>query len=152
MKGLAYARPFFMDFISLGFFGLFIITFLSATILPLSSEFFLYLMFANGYDPIMCVVIATIGNSLGAFTNYGIGQLGKLNWLKRIGMNQEKIDKHAIRVQKYGYWLAFFSWLPFIGDALLVALGYFRSPFLKVSTLTITGKFLRYLTIYLLYQ
>jgi membrane protein YqaA with SNARE-associated domain len=141
-----------MDFISLGFFGLFIITFLSATVLPLSSEFFLYLMFANGYDPIVCVVIATIGNSLGGFTNYGIGRLGKLNWLKRIGMNQEKIDKHSIRVQKYGYWLAFISWVPFIGDPLLVALGYFRSPFLKVAILTVLGKLLRYLTIYILYQ
>jgi len=144
--------PFFMDYISLGFLGLFILTFLSATVLPLSSEFFIYLMFANEYDPTICIVIATIGNSLGGFTNYGLGRLGNLNWLKKVGMNQEKIEKHSIRIQKYGSWLAFFSWVPFIGDPLLVALGYFRSPFLKVAILTVIGKFLRYLTIYLLYQ
>ena len=141
-----------MDYISLGFLGLFILTFLSATVLPLSSEFFIYLMFANEYDPTICIVIATIGNSLGGFTNYGLGRLGNLNWLKKVGMNQEKIEKHSIRIQKYGSWLAFFSWVPFIGDPLLVALGYFRSPFLKVAILTVIGKFLRYLTIYLLYQ
>ena len=144
--------PFFMDYISLGFLGLFILTFLSATVLPLSSEFFIYLMFANEYDPTICIVIATIGNSLGGFTNYGLGRLGNLNWLKKVGMNQEKIEKHSIRIQKYGSWLAFFSWVPFIGDPLLVALGFFRSPFLKVAILTVIGKFLRYLTIYLLYQ
>ena len=144
--------PFFMDYISLGFLGLFILTFLSATVLPLSSEFFIYLMFANEYDPTICIVIATIGNSLGGFTNYGLGRLGNLNWLKKTGMNQEKIEKHSIRIQKYGSWLAFFSWVPFIGDPLLVALGFFRSPFLKVAILTVIGKFLRYLTIYLLYQ
>lgn len=109
-------------------------------------------MFANEYDPTICIVIATIGNSLGGFTNYGLGRLGNLNWLKKVGMNQEKIEKHSIRIQKYGSWLAFFSWVPFIGDPLLVALGYFRSPFLKVAILTVIGKFLRYLTIYLLYQ
>lgn len=141
-----------MDYISLGFLGLFILTFLSATVLPLSSEFFIYLMFANEYDPTICIVIATIGNSLGGFTNYGLGRLGNLNWLKKVGMNQEKIEKHSIRIQKYGSWLAFFSWVPFIGDPLLVALGFFRSPFLKVAILTVIGKFLRYLTIYLLYQ
>jgi len=144
--------PFFMDYISLGFLGLFILTFLSATVLPLSSEFFIYLMFANEYDPTICIVIATIGNSLGGFTNYGLGRLGNLNWLKKVGMNQEKIEKHSIRIQKYGSWLAFFSWVPFIGDPLLVALGFFRNPFLKVAILTVIGKFLRYLTIYLLYQ
>ena len=144
--------PFFMDYISLGFLGLFILTFLSATVLPLSSEFFIYLMFANEYDPTICIVIATIGNSLGGFTNYGLGRLGNLNWLKKVGMNQEKIEKHSIRIQKYGSWLAFFSWVPFIGDPLLVALGFFRSHFLKVAILTVIGKFLRYLTIYLLYQ
>lgn len=141
-----------MDYISLGFLGLFILTFLSATVLPLSSEFFIYLMFANEYDPTICIVIATIGNSLGGFTNYGLGRLGNLNWLKKVGMNQEKIEKHSIRIQKYGSWLAFFSWVPFIGDPLLIALGFFRSPFLKVAILTVIGKFLRYLTIYLLYQ
>ncbi|MDB0011389.1 DedA family protein [Crocinitomicaceae bacterium] len=141
-----------MDFISLGFLGLFILTFLSATILPLSSEFFLILMFSNGYDPIFCLIIATIGNSLGGFTNYGLGRLGNIYWLKKIGMSEAKIQKYATRIQKYGAWLAFFSWVPFIGDPLLVALGFFRSPFLKVAILTVLGKFLRYLTIYLLYQ
>jgi len=140
-----------MDYISLGFFGLFLITFLSATILPLSSEFFLLLMLANGYDPIFCLIVATAGNSLGGFTNYGIGSLGNLVWLKRLGMSEIKIQKYANRIQKYGSWLAFFSWVPLIGDALLVALGFFKSSFTKVAILLVLGKFLRYFTITLFY-
>lgn len=140
-----------MDYISLGFSGLFLITFLSATILPLSSEFFLLLMLANGYDPTLCLFTATLGNSLGGLTNYGIGRLGNLKWLHRVGMDETKIQKHASRIHKYGSWLAFFSWIPFIGDAIIVALGFFRSPFIKVTILLVLGKFLRYLVIYLFY-
>ena len=133
-----------MDFISIGFTGLFIITFLSATILPFSSELFLLFMLSKGYDPLLCLLIATIGNSLGGITNYGLGKLGNLNWLKKVGVTEEKLDKSSIKIQRYGGWLAFFSWVPIIGDPLLVALGYFRVPFLRILILVILGKFLRY--------
>ena len=133
-----------MDFISIGFTGLFIITFLSATILPFSSELFLLFMLAKGYDPILCLSIATIGNSLGGITNYGLGRLGNLNWLRKIGVTEEKLEKSCDKIQRYGGWLAFFSWVPIFGDPILVALGYFRVPYLRILILVILGKFLRY--------
>jgi membrane protein YqaA with SNARE-associated domain len=140
-----------MDFISIGFFGLFIITFLSATILPFSSELFLLFMLSKGYDPILCLLVAAIGNSLGGITNYGLGKLGNLNWLKKVGVTEEKLDKSSIKIQRYGGWLAFFSWVPIIGDPLLVALGYFRVPFFRILILVILGKFLRYWLIVSIY-
>jgi membrane protein YqaA with SNARE-associated domain len=133
-----------MDFISIGFTGLFIITFLSATILPFSSELFLLFMLSKGYDPLFCLLVATIGNSLGGITNYGLGRLGNLKWLKKVGVTEENLDKSSIKIQRYGGWLSFFSWVPIIGDPLLVALGYFRVPFLRILILVILGKFLRY--------
>ena len=136
-----------MDLITVGFTGLFIVTFLSATILPLSSEMFLLLMLSQGYDPLTCLFVATIGNSLGGITNYGIGRLGNPNWLKKTGVTEDKLLKYNTSISKYGSWLAIFSWVPIIGDPLIICLGYFRVSFLKVLFLLVIGKFLRYLFI-----
>lgn len=133
-----------MDLITIGFTGLFIVTFLSATILPLSSELFLVLMLSKGYDPVTCLMVATFGNSLGGITNYGIGRLGNPKWLKRTGMTDDKIEKYNVLVAKYGSWLALISWVPIIGDPLVICLGYFRVSFLKIFLLVVIGKFLRY--------
>lgn len=136
-----------MDFISIGYSGLFFAGFLSATILPMNSEAVILLMLSQDFDPWTCILVATIGNSLGGLTNYFLGLLGNPKWLKRIGITEEKILSFEGRVQKYGYWLAFFSWVPFIGDPMTVALGFFRVSFWRVTLLVILGKFLRYLVL-----
>ncbi len=136
-----------MDFISIGYSGLFFAGFLSATILPMNSEAVILLLLSQDFDPWSCILIATIGNSLGGLTNYFLGLLGNPKWLKHIGINEEKILTFERRIQKYGYWLAFFSWVPFIGDPMIVALGFFRVSFWRVALLVILGKFLRYLVL-----
>lgn len=136
-----------MDYISLGYFGLFAASFLSATILPMSSEGILLLMLSSNYDPLTCLIIATAGNSLGGITNYGIGILGNPNWLKRLGVNEEKLYSFEARIKRHGYFLAFLSWVPFIGDPLTIALGFFRVPFWRVLFFLVLGKFLRYLAL-----
>jgi membrane protein YqaA with SNARE-associated domain len=136
-----------MDTISLGFTGLFLGTFLSATILPILSEAFLLAMLAKDFDPMTCLTIATIGNSLGGITNYGIGKLGNPKWLQKLGINELKLQKYNTKIAKYGSWLALLSWIPVIGDPLLIGLGFFRVSFTKVLFLLVIGKFLRYLLI-----
>ena len=136
-----------MDTISLGFTGLFLLTFLSATILPILSEAFLLAMLAKDFDPMTCLTIATIGNSLGGITNYGIGKLGNPKWLQKLGINELKLQKYNRNIAKYGSWLALLSWIPLIGDPLVIGLGFFRVSFTKVLILLVLGKFLRYLLI-----
>ncbi len=136
-----------MDTISLGFTGLFLLTFLSATILPILSEAFLVAMLAKDFDPMTCLTIATIGNSLGGITNYGIGKLGNPKWLQKLGINELKLQKYNRNIAKYGSWLALLSWIPLIGDPLVIGLGFFRVSFTKVLILLVLGKFLRYLLI-----
>lgn len=138
-----------MDLISLGYLGLFLAAFLSATILPMSSEGILLLMLSQGFDPILCLILATIGNTLGGLTNYWLGMLGDPKWFARLGIKEEKLLTFEQRVRRYGFWLAFFSWVPFIGDPLTVALGFFRVPFRKVLILLILGKFIRYFVLIL---
>ncbi len=136
---------------SLGLLGLFLATFLSATILPFSSEAIVLFFLAKGVDPTICLSIATLGNSLGGASNYFIGRLGNPIWLKRLGVKENTIAENEKWVTKYGSILAFFSWIPFLGDPLLVVLGYFRSNPTFTLLWMIIGKFLRYLLLFIVY-
>lgn len=138
-------EAFFMELFSIGFLSLFSASFLSATILPMSSEGILLLMLCENYDPLSCLTIATIGNSLGGFTNYFLGMFGNALWLKRFGIKEDKLMTFQKRIQKSGYLAAFFSWVPFVGDPMTVALGFFKVPFIPVLFFIVLGKFLRYL-------
>ena len=140
-----------MAFESLGLFGLFLATFLSATILPFSSEAILLFFLTKGVDPTICLSVVTLGNCLGGATNYFIGKLGNPLWLKRIGVKENTISKNEKWINKYGSRIAFFSWVPFIGDPLLVVLGYFRSNLINTLMWMILGKLLRYVLVYIIY-
>ncbi|MGB1831624.1 MAG: hypothetical protein ACPHIT_05435, partial [Flavobacteriaceae bacterium] len=61
-----------------GYLGLFLASFLAATVLPLSSEIVLSFLLANEYDFLSCLTIATLGNWLGGLSSYGLGFLA--NW------------------------------------------------------------------------
>jgi membrane protein YqaA with SNARE-associated domain len=134
-----------------GYIGLFLSAFLAATILPIASEVFLLAMLKLGFDPFLCLILATIGNSLGAILNYFIGYIGNPSWLNKIGVKLEQIERWKQRVQTYGVWLALLSWLPVVGDLIGVALGFFRAPKGTTFVFFTIGKFLRYSAIILLY-
>ena len=59
-----------------GYLGLFLISFLAATLLPLGSEAAVVLMAVSDFDPVKLLLVATAGNSLGAFINYLVGKWG----------------------------------------------------------------------------
>ena len=139
-----------MDFSALGYVGLFLAGFLSSTILPMNSEGVFLILLAQDFDPWTCLIVATVGNSLGGLTNYWIGSLGQLKWLSRLGLSEKRLSELEAKIKKYGYWLAFFSWVPFIGDPMTIALGYFRVSFWRVTALVVLGKFLRYAALTLL--
>jgi membrane protein YqaA with SNARE-associated domain len=132
-----------------GYIGLFFSCFLSATLLPFSSEAVVLFLLYKNYDGWLCLLIATTGNTLGGMTNYIIGLLGNPKWLQKLGIEEERIRSFELRIHKYGYWLALFSWVPFIGDPLTAALGFFRVSWKPVLLLVALGKFLRYLILIL---
>ena len=134
------------SFIELGLLGLFIASFLSATILPMNSEFVLSVLLANDYPLNTSLFIATLGNWLGGITNYGLGYLGKLKLLERfIGVNREKVEQVKIKIDRLGSFLAFFCWMPIVGDLFAVGLGFFKISFLRVSIWMLVGKAIRYI-------
>jgi membrane protein YqaA with SNARE-associated domain len=151
MERPVYPAFFIMWEFETGYIGLFLSAFFAATILPVASEAVLLGMLAYHYDPLVCLVVASTGNTLGAILNYYIGYLGDPIWLNKIKVSIAKIEQWRGRVQQYGIWLALFSWLPIVGDLIGVVLGFFRSPKLLTFVFFAIGKVLRYSIVILLY-
>jgi len=134
-----------MEFIQLGYLGLFIASFLAATVVPFSSEVVFSALVFGGLDEWNCVFVATAGNWLGGLTCYWIGKIGKIEWIEKyFKIKKEKLDKFTTYLHKYGDWFAFFSFLPAVGDIIAVASGFFRCRFWLVAVSMLLGKFLRY--------
>ncbi len=140
-----------MDYLALGLLGLFLVAFLSATLIPLASEGVFVGYLVLGYDPLLCFLVATSGNTLGSYLNYGIGRLGNPKWLIKLGVSEKKMDRFESTVKRYGHWSGLLAWIPFIGDPLTVAMGFFRTKPLPTLTLILIGKALRYAVIYWLW-
>ena len=141
-----------MDLLSWGYIGLFTGTFLSATFIPFSSDVILIGFYELGYDPVVCIIIATSGNSLGGFTNYFIGKGANIEKLqKRFKLNEKKIQKWQARIDQWGYWLGLISWAPIIGEPIVATLGFFKVKFRPVAIMMIIGKCLRYIITTILY-
>tara|TARA_B110000459_G_scaffold93142_1_gene104136 strand:- start:167 stop:616 length:450 start_codon:yes stop_codon:yes gene_type:complete len=133
-------------FVEWGYFGLFIASFLGATIIPFSSEVVFSLLIINGYDIKVSLFFATIGNWLGGLSSYFLGRLGKWETLEKyFKLKKEKIYKFKTKIDKWGSLLAFFCWLPIIGDPIAVSLGFFRTNYILVAVWMFIGKILRYL-------
>lgn len=130
----------------LGYLGLFIASFLAATIIPFSSEFVLSGVLAAGGDPALSLLTATMGNWTGGLTSYWIGWLGKFEWIEKyLKIPRQKLEKWQRRVEGKEWWIAFFCWLPGIGDIIAVVLGLLKTNFWLTSIGMLIGKALRYL-------
>ena len=136
---------FFTEF---GYIGLFLSSFLAATILPLSSEVVLSFLLLNNLNPVLLVSIATIGNVLGAFVNYAIGFWGSIFVIRKvIRISENEFNKAKQRFAKYGVYSLFFAWVPIIGDPLTVVAGVLKVRILIFFILVTSGKLVRYVII-----
>jgi len=131
-----------------GYGGLFLASFLAATLLPLGSEVILSLMLLQGLSPALLVTFATAGNVLGSIVNYAIGYWGGTALIKRFfSLSDQQLLKTERRYRKYGVFSLLFAWVPVIGDPLTVIAGLLRIPIVWFFTLVLIGKLSRYLII-----
>ncbi|MDD2658514.1 MAG: DedA family protein [Methylococcales bacterium] len=127
-----------------GSWALFFSAFISSTIAPGGSEAVLAYMISEGfYDVRLVVIIATLGNSLGAMTTWGLGVLAAKKF-PAASLLPEKKQNALNVVKKRGIWVLFFSWLPVIGDALCFAGGWLKLPLLPAFLIIMSGKLGRY--------
>ena len=128
-----------------GLSSLFLVAFVSATLLPLGSEPALFGLVQLNPDMLWPgIVVATIGNTLGGALDWWMGygahkvadkyahsshHLRVLNWLERLGPKA-----------------CLLAWLPILGDPLCAVAGWLRLSFWPCVLYMAVGKFARYVT------
>jgi membrane protein YqaA with SNARE-associated domain len=132
------------------YLSLFIIAFLSATLLPLGSEALLIYDISEGYSLLLLWIFATMGNTLGSILNYLIGRKGETYLQNKGYLSKDKMSKAKALFSKYGGWTLLLSWLPIIGDPLTFIAGVFAYNFRYFILIVFIAKGLRYLGIILL--
>jgi len=128
-----------------GLYGLFALSFLAATVFPVASEAGLVALILAGVDPMACVATATVGNTLGAVTTWGVGRWGSEVFLARL-LRLSVSDRERARVifARYGTWSLLLAWAPVIGDPLCAVAGLFGLPLSRFILPVLAGKLARY--------
>jgi len=120
--------------------ALFAAAFVSATLLPASSELVLAaVVHAFPERFAAAIAVATAGNTLGGMTTYGIGRL--------IPARREASPRALEWVRRHGAAALLLSWVPVIGDALCVAAGWLRVPAGRALVAMAAGKLARYVVV-----
>ncbi|HOZ39706.1 MAG: DedA family protein [Flavobacteriales bacterium] len=131
--------------LSMGLWGLFLASFLAATILPFSSELLVLAMATGPWDPLVVGGVASVGNWAGGMSSYGLGRLGDPDRIARwLRSDPIRAARWKDRLARYGPWGALLCWLPVIGDPIAIALGLGRSPLMATAALMFVGKAARY--------
>lgn len=125
---------------SVGLTSVFLISFVSATLLPLGSEPAVFAVVKA--NPAMfwpAVLVATLGNTLGGIVDYWIGYRAKVAFAK------ERKSRWFHWLAKYGAKTMLLSWVPGIGDPLCTLAGWLHLPFWPSVLYMAIGKFARYI-------
>ena len=136
------------------YLSLFFLSFLAATIFPLSSELTLAsLLSTDNYNSIILVGTASLGNILGSIFNWLIGFfLFRYINKKWFPFKKNQINTASYRFNKFGAWSLLFAWVPVIGDPLTLVAGILKINFLLFLVLVSAGKISRYLFVYVLFS
>ncbi|PXX42595.1 YqaA family protein [Undibacterium pigrum] len=126
----------------IGLSSVFIISFISATLLPMGSEPAVFAVIKS--NPAIfwqVIIVATIGNTLGGMVDYGIGYAAKQ------AFDRERESYWYRWLQHFGAKTMLLAWLPGIGDPICTLAGWLRLPFWPSVFYMAVGKFARYIVI-----
>lgn len=139
----------FIDLLtSYGYTGMLLAAFLAGSFFPFSSELVMAGLMATGLDPWQLMIYGTIGNVLGSIFNYCVGRTGKLEWIEKyLHVKKADIDKAERFMKGRGAWMGFFAFLPVLGSAITIALGFMRANVVITFVSITLGKILRYLIV-----
>ena len=128
-----------------GYWGMGMLSFLSGSVVPIASEVLMLFFLGIGMNAVLLVVVATVGNTIGGITCFMLGFLADAGTVQRVfRIPEERMERAVGMIQKYGYWTAVLSFMPVLGDVILVALGIMRVNSCKVIAMMALGKLLRY--------
>ena len=117
----------------------------AATILPFQSEVvFVGLQVAGSWPVVTLVLVASLGNTLGAVVNYVMGRyVEHFRGRRWFPATDRQLEMAQGWFNRWGVWTLLLSWAPF-ADAFTVVAGIMRTPvwlFLVLVTLAKTGRY-----------
>ena len=128
-------------------FGLstvFLVSLISATLLPLGSEPVVFgLVKLNPALFWPAVLVATAGNTIGGAISWWMGY-GIERAYERVAHHKPLEVKALAWLQRFGPKACLLSWLPGVGDPLCAVAGWLRMPFWPCVAYMAVGKFGRY--------
>lgn len=128
-----------------GYWGMLMAAFLAGSFIPFSSEAVMVGLLGAGLDGWGLIIYGTIGNIMGSIFNYTVGRMGRLDWVEKyLHVKQKDLDKAQRFMAGRGAWMGFFAFLPVLGSAITILLGFMRAN-IPITFFSIAiGKFLRY--------
>ena len=128
-------------------FGLstvFVVSFISATLLPLGSEPVVFGLVELNPDLFWsAILVATVGNTLGGAVTWAMG------WASHKVVDRYQHSRHHLRalewLERIGPKACLLAWLPLVGDPLCAVAGWLKLPFWPCLVYMAIGKFARYL-------
>ena len=129
-----------------GYLGLFAGSFLSALFIPLGADLLYVSMLAMGFNPWICLFVATTGGWIGGLVIYGVGYAGNATRIRKLfHIKEEQLLKQKNKIKKYGGLMALLVWIPVIGDISNVALGFYKTKRTHTFILMFIGRMCRFL-------
>jgi len=131
------------------FISLFLSAFFAATIFPAQSELvLLYLLQDRSNSVVLLLLVATVGNVLGAVVNYGLGYyVHRFNDRRWFPASPQQLEKAQRAYARWGRYSLLASWVPLIGDPITVVAGVLRDRFTVFLALVTVAKAGRYLVL-----
>ena len=126
--------------------SLFFSALIAATILPMQSESVLVgLLLTTEHPALALLMVATVGNVLGAVLNWYLGRyVRRFQHRRWFPASEAQIARAQNWYRRYGRWSLLGSWLPIVGDPLTVVAGIMREPLLPFVLLVTIAKATRY--------
>lgn len=131
------------------YISLFLSAFFAATIFPAQSELvLLYLLQDRSNSVVLLLLVATVGNVLGAVVNYGLGYyVHRFKDRRWFPASPQQLEKAQRAYARWGRYSLLASWVPIIGDPITVVAGVLRDRFTVFLALVIVAKAGRYLVL-----
>lgn len=126
-----------------GVIGLFLNSLLSATAIPLPTEILTSALLLGGESELLVGIALLAGSTIGGLLNYLIGFSGNelFNKFKKNKNNVKHEKKGNKLLDKFGWGAIFFaSWIPVIGDLILISAGAKKMKFTKFVIFMVPGK------------
>lgn len=139
---------------SVGLPAVFLVAFVSATLLPMGSEPAVFaLVHAQPELFWSAVLTATLGNTMGGSVSWWMGagaQRALAGWQHAHPHRQPPQGRGHLQalswLERFGPKACLLSWLPLVGDPLCAVAGWLRLPFWPCVAYMAIGKLARYVT------